>query len=130
MKLPPRWKELSPLFDELIELDRAARTRRLESLRGSDPELAEQLADMLGTAAQADEAQFLEHRAPLDAASPAGLRGTQVGASAFGLQKRVGEGLRCLPSDGTPPDHRTWRARQGRDRACSTVRGDRGERRS
>ena len=44
---PQRWKRLSALFEELVELDRAERTPRLASLATEDAALARELEAML-----------------------------------------------------------------------------------
>jgi eukaryotic-like serine/threonine-protein kinase len=90
MKLPTRWKELSPLFDELIELEHPARDARLQDLREQDLELADELASMLRIAIRADEDGFLAHRRPVDATAGLGLMGKKIGAHV--IEGELGEG--------------------------------------
>ena len=90
MKLPARWNELSPLFDELIELDRSDRDARLCRLHEHDRELADELASILNAAAQADKSGFLSHRPPLDAAATPGLIGKKIGP--YIIEAELGEG--------------------------------------
>ncbi len=90
MKLPTRWNELSPLFDELIELDRSERDARLRSMHRHDSELADELASILHAASQADESGFLLHRPPLDAAVVPGLIGKKIGP--YIIEAELGEG--------------------------------------
>jgi serine/threonine protein kinase len=79
MKLPARWKELSPLYDELIELDLAARAARLRAITQDEPGLVPELTAMLGAAAQVDERRFLSRRPSFDAVGAIGLRGRRIG---------------------------------------------------
>ncbi|MEO7055328.1 MAG: serine/threonine-protein kinase, partial [Caldimonas sp.] len=89
-----RWKRLSPLLDDLLDLAPVERAERLSVLRGHDAALAAELASMLADAAHAEAAQFLAGSAsppPLanDAAAP-GLAGTRIGA--YVLESQLGQG--------------------------------------
>ena len=44
---PNRWKRASELFDELLDLDEAARSARISQLHGEDPELATEVERLL-----------------------------------------------------------------------------------
>jgi eukaryotic-like serine/threonine-protein kinase len=80
MKYPQRWSELSPLLDELLELEPSARAPRLSALRQRDAELADELDTMLKMATGADASGFLAQSAPLDSLVEAGFIGKRVGA--------------------------------------------------
>ena len=58
-----RWKQLSPLLDELLELDARALQQRLTTLRMQDTGLADELGSMLRAAGQAEESRFLARTA-------------------------------------------------------------------
>ena len=55
-----RWLALSPLLDELLDLDATARARRLAALAADDPELGEELRRCLAADGEAQEDGFLE----------------------------------------------------------------------
>ncbi|HRO26867.1 MAG TPA: serine/threonine-protein kinase [Luteimonas sp.] len=81
-----RWQRLSPMLDALLELDEAARASSLASLRAEDPQLADDLEELL--ALEADSEDFLSE--PLIAA-PLGVQpGTSVGP--YELERMLGEG--------------------------------------
>ncbi|MBN6150541.1 serine/threonine protein kinase [Xanthomonas sp. AmX2] len=81
------WQRLSPLLDELLELDQAARVARLAQLRGDDPDAADELARML--ALDADGTDLLSE--PLLAAAAATLQpGSRIGP--YQLERPLGEG--------------------------------------
>ena len=82
MKSPVRWKELSVLFDEFIELEPSARAIRLESLRQDDPPLAEELACVLSIATQGRQREFLAHPPRLDDLAAAGMQAWRIGPDA------------------------------------------------
>ena len=98
------WKRLSPLLDELLDLEPAARHARLAALREQDAPVADELASMIRDAEQAEHARFLGGSAapPLgsDSAAEATLAGQRIGA--YVLDALVGEG-----GTGT-----VWRARR------------------
>ena len=51
---PERWAQLQHLFDELVDLAPAARTRRLAQIRKHDADLCRRVASLLAAHAQAD----------------------------------------------------------------------------
>lgn len=82
-----RWQRLSPLLDELIELEPGERTQRLQALRREDATLAAELEALIAL----DEADsgFLEE--PIVPQITAGLRaGAVVGP--YRLERLLGEG--------------------------------------
>ncbi|MDH5830538.1 serine/threonine-protein kinase [Luteimonas sp. M1R5S18] len=81
-----RWQRLSPLLDALLELDEAARASSLASLREDDPQLADDLEELIALEAGGDD--FLNE--PLIAPNP----GVQAGASVgpYELERMLGEG--------------------------------------
>lgn len=83
---PDRWQRLSPLLDALLELDQAARASSLASLREDDPQLADDLEELLALEAEGDD--FLSE--PL-IAPPLGVQpGASVGP--YELERMLGEG--------------------------------------
>lgn len=81
-----RWRRLSPLLDALLELEPGARADSLSSLRSEDPQLAEDLEQLLRL--EEDSGDFL--RDPLVAPLP-GLRvGGSIGP--YKLERMLGEG--------------------------------------
>lgn len=82
MKSPVRWKELSVLFDEFIELEPSARAIRLESLRQDDPPLAEELACVLSIATQGRQREFLAHPPRLDDLAAPRMQAWRIGPDA------------------------------------------------
>lgn len=60
---PTRWRQLSPLLDELMELDDPMRAARLQALRTTDPLAATELEALLGSMQAARSERFLEQRA-------------------------------------------------------------------
>ncbi|MGV8941135.1 MAG: protein kinase domain-containing protein [Lysobacter sp.] len=83
---PARWQQLSPLLDELFELDPAARATRLHALRAEDPALADELEALI--ALDEAEADFLSQ--PITAHHQSVLPGSQVGP--YRLEHLLGEG--------------------------------------
>ena len=61
MNIPPpeRWRELSPLLDDLLDLAAPARQARLDALRAGSPGLADELAALLAHDSQARSGGFL-----------------------------------------------------------------------
>jgi serine/threonine-protein kinase len=55
-----RWRVLSPLLDELLDLDPAARAERLQALATDDPALAEELRTLLARDASLSDEGFME----------------------------------------------------------------------
>jgi hypothetical protein len=54
-----QWEAVSPLLDELLELDSGQQAERLETLRSSDPQLADMLARLLAHQTEVDRKGFL-----------------------------------------------------------------------
>jgi len=82
-----RWPQLSPLLDELLDLEGDARQARLAALRGADAALADELAAWLAELEGVEQSAFL--RAPA-LAPPPGLAGSVVGA--YALVRELGSG--------------------------------------
>lgn len=80
-----RWQRLSPLLDALLELDEAARAASLASLRDDDPQLADDLEELLALEAGSD---FLNE--PLITPHPGVHAGASVGP--YALERMLGEG--------------------------------------
>jgi eukaryotic-like serine/threonine-protein kinase len=78
--LPQRWATLSPLLDELLDLDAAGRAARLERQRVADPHLADELAALLAAQSALDDEAFLEGAAPGVPPPAATLAGQRFGA--------------------------------------------------
>lgn len=89
-----RWKRLSPLLDDLLDLDPAGRIEQIASLRARDPGLADELAACLADAQRADAAGFLAGSAepPVFGGDGAagGLAGMRIGA--YVLEAPLGAG--------------------------------------
>jgi serine/threonine protein kinase len=85
----PRWKVLSPLLDELLELDASARAARLEELHRDDPAAADDLTYLLAQHAVIERQGFLEG-AMLRAVPEPTLEGQVVGS--YTLDRLLGEG--------------------------------------
>jgi eukaryotic-like serine/threonine-protein kinase len=105
-----RWRRLSPLLDELLELGAGERARRLAELRSSDAELADEVQALLGAATDAQAAGFLE--ADLTTAHGAmvpTLAGKRIGA--YVLESPLGEGAMGV----------VWRARRADGRYVGAV---------
>ncbi len=66
MRLPDRqrWRQLSPLLDELLDLDARSQARRLAELRLRDERLAGEVESLLRSSRHAAAAGFLEGIAP------------------------------------------------------------------
>ena len=84
-----RWAKLSPLLDELLDLDAPARAARLQALRQQDAELADELDALL----RRDEAlslqgDFLASPAPIS--RPGAVAGQVLGA--YRLERPIGQG--------------------------------------
>ncbi len=94
MNIPPpeRWRELSPLLDELLDLPAPERQARLNAMRAQAPDVADELAALLAHDGQASSAGFLTgaaERAP-DSGADATLAGQHLGA--YVLQSPLGQG--------------------------------------
>jgi eukaryotic-like serine/threonine-protein kinase len=77
-----RWPTLSPLLDELLDLDAAGRAARLAQCRATDPRLAQDLAELLARQPTLDAEAFLEGEVM---PSPPSLTGQRIGAYALAL---------------------------------------------
>ena len=82
-----RWATLSPLLDELLELDPEFRPRRLAELRAADPHLADELERLL---ALEDERPDFLSESVVDAAVFAPQPGQVIGP--YKLERLLGEG--------------------------------------
>lgn len=110
---PEVWKRLSPLLDEVLDLDPADRDARLEALRKDDAALADQLAALLHDKDVADEQQFLDAHAITMAAALPGetptLEGSRIGG--YIIESFLGQG-----GSGS-----VWRARRADERIGGRV---------
>jgi eukaryotic-like serine/threonine-protein kinase len=77
-----RWASLSPLLDELLDLDAAGRDARLAQCRATDPRLAQDLAELLAKQPALDAEAFLEGAVM---PPPPSLAGQRVGAYTLAL---------------------------------------------
>jgi eukaryotic-like serine/threonine-protein kinase len=77
-----RWASLSPLLDELLDLDAAGRAARLAQCRATDPRLAQDLAELLSKQPALDAEAFLEGAVM---PPPPSLAGQRVGAYTLAL---------------------------------------------
>jgi eukaryotic-like serine/threonine-protein kinase len=82
-----RWPTLSPLLDELLDLDAAGRTARLARCRATDPRLAQDLAELLARQPALDAEAFLEGEVM---PPPPSLAGQRIGA--YTLVEAIGAG--------------------------------------
>ena len=85
-----RWKQLSPLLDELFDLDVASRQGRLAELRKLDPAMADDLEAMLRSAAWAEQSDFLASNAQDGNVLATTLVGEQIGA--YVIEALLGQG--------------------------------------
>ena len=86
---PKQWSRLSPLLDELLELDAATRSTRLSQLREADGELAQSLKELLADMEAIKRNGFLEGSAvPLPGDDAA--VGRTIGA--YTLERALGAG--------------------------------------
>ncbi len=89
---PARWARLSPLLDELLDLDDAARQTRMQALAQQAPDLIGELTALLSADRQARSGGFLTGAVDT-AASPAdtvSLAGQRLGA--YVLEAPIGQG--------------------------------------
>lgn len=84
-----RWERLSPLLDELLLLDPAARAERVAQLRGDDASVADELADLLAQYTAMESNGFLE-RSLLRPAEEPTLEGLVVGS--YTVDRLLGQG--------------------------------------
>lgn len=82
-----RWRVLSPLLDELLELDEPLRQARLEYLRAADPSLADELTRLLSMGPRSDTFMAQPLVGPR---KPASAPGGKVGS--YRLERLLGEG--------------------------------------
>jgi serine/threonine-protein kinase len=83
-----RWPQVSPLLDELLELEGAARAQRLAALRRENAPLADDLEALLGQLDTPDRDAFLLER-------PALVRETTPAGQTFGaytVERELGQG--------------------------------------
>ena len=83
-----RWPLLSPLLDEVLDLDADARAARLATLRAQDPALAADLEALLERERALEQSDFLA--SPTAAPAPQAHAGQTVGA--YTLARELGEG--------------------------------------
>ncbi|KGM55030.1 hypothetical protein N799_07495 [Lysobacter arseniciresistens ZS79] len=81
-----RWQRLSPLLDELFELEPDGRARRLAELRADDPALADELEELI--ALEVGQEDFLAE--PVVSPQRGVLPGGEVGP--YRLERLLGEG--------------------------------------
>ncbi len=105
------WRSLSDYLDQALDLDGPARAAWLANLRGSDPAMAELVANALAASEQAGFSEFLAGPAPLPVAenSAATLIGRTVGP--YVIDAEIGRG-----GMGS-----VWRARRADGRYEGTV---------
>ncbi|HKE44432.1 MAG TPA: hypothetical protein VKB41_07830, partial [Steroidobacteraceae bacterium] len=84
-----RWVVLSPLLDELLALDGAARDRRLEQIRRDAGTLASELEALLAQQAEIEREHFLEGAPPRPETEPT-LAGQVIGS--YTLDRLLGQG--------------------------------------
>jgi eukaryotic-like serine/threonine-protein kinase len=86
-----RWQAMSPLLDELLDLDGAQRAERLARVHGEDPALADELAALLADEPMIEREAFLEGSLVDYSADTAdALAGKRVGA--YTLEHPLGQG--------------------------------------
>lgn len=106
------WARLSPLLDELLELEAGPRAARLQQIRAGDLDIAERLDRLLSSGDAARQANFLTGSvaAAVDAVRGSGsLEGLRLGA--YVLETPIGQG-----GAGT-----VWRARRDDGRFAGSV---------
>ncbi len=84
------WPALSPLLDELMDLDEAPREQRLAQIAQQDAALATALRELLAHMDLVDEDEFLQAPALAVPPQPASLADRAVGA--YTLQRELGRG--------------------------------------
>ena len=89
-----RWQQLSPLLDELLDCDDAARAQRLSALRQTDAVLANDIEALLKELPHMEREAFLERPSLLREAeaevSMTGMAGQTVGA--YTVERELGQG--------------------------------------
>src|SRR5215813_4162496 len=86
---PDKWDALSPYLDKALTLSEQERGRWLEALRTQNPEIANQVEDLLNEHRAARQESFLE-TGPLMPLHSTGLAGQIVGA--YRLLSPIGHG--------------------------------------
>jgi serine/threonine-protein kinase len=84
-----RWPRISRLLDELLDVDEAARGRKLEQILEREPEIGAQLSRLLTRHTQSEAAQFLEGTV-LTTSEQVSLAGRVVGN--YTLERLLGTG--------------------------------------
>lgn len=84
-----RWRALSPLLNELLEVPAPERSSRLARIDAEDRELAAELVSLLDLNAQIETEGFLE-RSPLDSLELQTAAGRVVGS--YTLEREIGAG--------------------------------------
>src|SRR3954470_4823498 len=89
---PERWRAVSPLLDEALEMAEERRAAWLASLRARDAALAADLGTLLEEYQALNQSRFLERSAPLPprTALTVSLEGQTLGA--YRLTSRIGQG--------------------------------------
>ncbi|MFG6465843.1 serine/threonine-protein kinase [Roseateles sp. BYS87W] len=90
-----RWLALSPLLDELLDLDGPARAERLAALAAQDPALGEELRRCLAAEGEAGQSDFLEAPAvaALNIAAPGpGIEQEGQLIGPYRLERPIGQG--------------------------------------
>ena len=83
-----RWQRISPLLDELLEADEAARAQRLRVLRQEDPQLADKVTALLAQQRAVETVDFLGGTA-MEVPS-ASLAGQVIGS--YTIERSLGAG--------------------------------------
>src|ERR1051326_8432244 len=86
---PERWREISPLLDEVLALPLADRAKWLESFRSQNPELADLLQELLQEHSAVKQNHFLEGT-PAAEIFQSSWAGKQIGA--YTVISPIGEG--------------------------------------
>jgi serine/threonine protein kinase len=86
---PARWRELSPLLDEFLDLTIEERVARLAALRTDEPAVAEDLQTLLARLQAVENSKFLEDD-PADLLKQKSLAGVTLGA--YTLESVIGHG--------------------------------------
>ncbi|MEJ5999785.1 protein kinase domain-containing protein [Paucibacter soli] len=84
-----RWPQLSPLLDELLDLDATARAARLTALRAQDPTLAEDLQELLARDAAMALAPVLD--SPVLLTQGSNIKPGQL-LGPYTLEREIGQG--------------------------------------
>jgi serine/threonine-protein kinase len=88
-----QWPRLSPLLDELLDLEASVRAERMAALRAEDAALADDLAELLGRLPGLEQEDFLERPSLLreaEARVQGGLAGRSIGP--YAVERELGQG--------------------------------------